>query len=182
MSKRFLGSGFSPFPPGTLVVACLLLMGCGVGPERRPEPEPGGEPALEWDFSFPAPDGDSHVEIEDAVPLHVLTCSPFSDPEIVREFSQWEGGEVARKSKFTEEQMVYAVKQLEAGIPIEELGRKYGVSTQTLYRWRNKYGGLAVSEVRRLKQLEEENRKLKQLVADLSLDKQILQDVVRKEL
>ena len=89
---------------------------------------------------------------------------------------------MARKSKFTEEQMVYAVKQLEAGIPIEELGRKYGVSTQTLYRWRNKYGGLAVSEVRRLKQLEEENRKLKQLEADLSLDKQILQDVVRKEL
>ncbi len=89
---------------------------------------------------------------------------------------------MARRSKFTEEQMVYAVKQLEAGIPIEELGRKYGVSQQTLYRWKNKYCGLSASEVRRLKQLEEENRKLKQLVADLSLDKQILQDVVRKKL
>ena len=70
---------------------------------------------------------------------------------------------------------------LELGIPIEELGRKYGVSVQTLYRWKNKYGGLSASEVRRLKQLEEENRKLKQLVADLSLDKQILQDVLRKK-
>ena len=87
-----------------------------------------------------------------------------------------------KKSKFTEEQIVYAVKQLDAGVPIAELGRKYGVSQQTLYRWRSKFGGLAPSELRRLKQLEEENRKLKQLVADLSLDKQILQEVVSKKL
>lgn len=87
-----------------------------------------------------------------------------------------------RKSKFTGEQMVYAVKQIEAGVPVAELSRKYGVSEKTLYAWRKRYGGLAPSELRRLKQLEEENRKLKSLVADLSLDKQILQDVLAKKL
>jgi putative transposase len=87
-----------------------------------------------------------------------------------------------RKSKFAAEQMVYAVKQIEAGVPVAELARKYGVSEKTLYAWRKRYGGLAPSELRRLKQLEEENRKLKSLVADLSLDKQILQDVLAKKL
>ena len=87
-----------------------------------------------------------------------------------------------RRSKFTGEQMVYAVKQIEAGVPVAELSRKYGVSEKTLYAWRKRYGGLAPSELRRLKQLEEENRKLKSLVADLSLDKQILQDVLAKKL
>ncbi len=87
-----------------------------------------------------------------------------------------------RKSRFTDQQIVYAVKQAEAGIPVAELSRKYGVSEKTLYAWRKKYGGLAPSELRRLKQLEQENRKLKGLVADLSLDKQILQDVLAKKL
>jgi putative transposase len=87
-----------------------------------------------------------------------------------------------RKSKFAAEQLVYAVKQIEAGVPVAELARKYGVSEKTLYAWRKRYGGLAPSELRRLKQLEEENRKLKSLVADLSLDKQILQDVLAKKL
>jgi putative transposase len=85
-----------------------------------------------------------------------------------------------KKSKFTEEQVVYALKQAEAGVPIKELCRKYGVSDATFYAWRKKYGGLGAEEMRRLKQLEDENRRLKGLVADLALDKQILQDVLSK--
>jgi putative transposase len=87
-----------------------------------------------------------------------------------------------RKSKFTEEQMVYALKQAELGVPVLDVCRKYGVSEQTFYRWRKKYGGLEAGELRRLKQLEDENRKLKQLVADLSLDKHVLQEVIAKKL
>jgi putative transposase len=87
-----------------------------------------------------------------------------------------------RKSKFTEEQIVYALKQAELGIAVLDVCRKYGVSEQTLYRWRKKYGGLEAGESRRLKQLEDENRKLKQLVAELSLDKHVLQDVIAKKL
>lgn len=82
-----------------------------------------------------------------------------------------------KKSKFTEEQVVDALKQAEAGVPIKELCRKYGGSEATFYAWRKKYGGLGAEDLRRLKQLEEENRRLKGLVADLALDKQILQDV-----
>lgn len=87
-----------------------------------------------------------------------------------------------RKSKFTEEQIVYALKQAELGVPVLDVCRKYGGSEQTFYRWRKKYGGLEAGELRRLKQLEDENRKLKQLVADLSLDKHVLQDVIAKQL
>jgi len=86
-----------------------------------------------------------------------------------------------RKSKFTEEQIAFALKQHEAGVPLKELCRKYGVSEQTFYRWKTKYAGMAPSELQRLKQLEAENRKLKQLVADLSLDKHMLQDVLAKK-
>ena len=86
-----------------------------------------------------------------------------------------------KKSKFSEEQVVYALKQAEAGVPIKELCRKYGVSDATFYTWRKKYGGLGAEEMRRLKQLEDENRRLKGLVADLALDKQILQDVLSKK-
>lgn len=85
-----------------------------------------------------------------------------------------------RKSKFTEEQIAFALRQAENGIKVEEVCRKLGVTEQTFYRWKKKYGGLGVSELRRLRQLEEENRQLKKLVADLSLDKQMLQDVLRK--
>lgn len=87
-----------------------------------------------------------------------------------------------KKSRFTEQEIIGAAKQIEAGIPVKELARKYGVSLKTLYAWRKKYAGLAPSELARLKQLEEENRKPKGLVADLSLDKQILQDVLAKKL
>ncbi|KVN35034.1 Hin recombinase [Burkholderia pyrrocinia] len=87
-----------------------------------------------------------------------------------------------KKSKFTEEQIAYALKHAELGTPVAEVCRKMGISDATFYNWRTKYGGLSPSELRRLKQLEEENAKLKRLVADLSLDKAILQDVLSKKL
>ena len=87
-----------------------------------------------------------------------------------------------KKSKFTEEQIAFALKQAESGTRVEEVCRKMGISQATFYAWRKKFGGLGVSELRRLRQLEEENRKLKLLVADLSLDKAMLQDVLTKKL
>ena len=87
-----------------------------------------------------------------------------------------------KKSKFTEEQIAYALKQAELGASVAEVCRKMGISDATFYNWRTKYGGLSPSELRRLKQLEEENAKLKRLVADLSLDKAMLQDVLSKKL
>ena len=86
-----------------------------------------------------------------------------------------------KKSKHTEEQIAFALKQAELGTPVEEVCRKMGISDATFYNWRKKFGGLGPSEVRRLKQLEEENAKLKRLVADLSLDKAMLQDVLAKK-
>jgi putative transposase len=85
------------------------------------------------------------------------------------------------KKNFTQEQIVYALRQAEAGMPVLEVCRKLGVTEQTFYRWKRKFAGLGVAEVRRLNQLEEENRKLKQLVADLTLDKHMLQEVLRKK-
>lgn len=87
-----------------------------------------------------------------------------------------------KKSRFSEEQVAFALRQAELGTPVEEITRKLGVSEQTFYRWKKRYAGLGVSELRRLRLLEEENRKLKQLVADLSLDKAMLQDVLSKKL
>lgn len=87
-----------------------------------------------------------------------------------------------KKSKFTEAQIVFAIKQSETGVGVAEVCRKMGISEATFYNWKKKYGGLGVSELRRLRQLEEENFKLKQIVADLSLDKQMLQDVLKKKL
>ena len=87
-----------------------------------------------------------------------------------------------KKSRFTEEQIAFALRQAEAGTPIVEVSRKMGVSEQTFFRWKKKYAGMGLAELRRLKQLEEENRKLKTLVADLSLDKQILQDALKGKL
>jgi putative transposase len=85
------------------------------------------------------------------------------------------------KKSFTQEQIVYALRQAEAGTPVLDVCRKLGVTEQTFYRWKRKFAGLGVAEVRRLNQLEEENRKLKQLVADLTLDKHMLQEVLRKK-
>jgi putative transposase len=87
-----------------------------------------------------------------------------------------------KKSKFTDQQIAFALKQAETGTPVKEVIRKLGITEQTFYRWRRKYGGLGPSELRRLKQLEEENRKLKTMVADLSLDKAMLQEVIEKKL
>ena len=85
-----------------------------------------------------------------------------------------------RKTKFTEEQIAFGLRQVETGIPVNEVIRKMGITEQTFYRWKKKYGGLGVGELRELKQLREENRQLKQMVADLSLDKQMLQAVLSK--
>ena len=87
-----------------------------------------------------------------------------------------------KRSKFTEQQIAFALKQAELGAPVEEVCRKMGISDATFYNWKKKYGGLGPSELKRLKQLEEENVKLKRLVADLSLDKTMLQDVLSKKL
>jgi len=87
-----------------------------------------------------------------------------------------------KKSKFTEEQIAFALRQEEAGTPVPEIILKLGVSEATFYRWKKRFGGMGVAELRRLRQLEEENRKLKQLVADLSLDKRMLQDILAKKL
>jgi len=86
-----------------------------------------------------------------------------------------------KKSKFTEEQIAFALRQAETGTRVAEVCRKMGISEQTYFRWKKKYAGLGVSELRRLRQLEEENRRLKRMVADLSLDKQMLQDVLSKK-
>lgn len=85
-----------------------------------------------------------------------------------------------KRSKFTESQISFALQQAEIGVKVEEGCRKMGISDATFYLWKKKYGGLGVCEMRKLKQLEEEKRKLKQIVADLSLDKQMLQDVLKK--
>lgn len=87
-----------------------------------------------------------------------------------------------KRSKFTEEQIAFALRQAESGTTVAEVCRKMGVSEATYYIWKKKYGGLGVSELRRLKQLEEENARLKRMVADLSLDKQMLQEVIQKKL
>ncbi len=87
-----------------------------------------------------------------------------------------------KKTKFTEEQIAFALKQAETGTSVQEVTRKLGISEQTFYNWKKKYGGLGPSELRKLKQLEEENHRLKRMVADLSLDKQMLQDVLSKKL
>lgn len=84
-----------------------------------------------------------------------------------------------KRKRYTEEQIAFALRQHESGTSVADIIRKMGVSEQTFYRWRKKFAGMGVAELRRLKQLEEENKKLKQLVADLSLDKKMLQDVVQ---
>ncbi len=87
-----------------------------------------------------------------------------------------------KKSKFMEEQIGFALRQAEFGISVDEVCRKMGISQATFFRWKQKYGGLGPSELRRLRQLEEENLKLKRLVAELSLDKAMLQEVAAKKL
>lgn len=86
-----------------------------------------------------------------------------------------------RKSRFTNEQIIAILKELEAGVAPKDACRKHGISEQTLYRWKAKFGGMEASDARRLRDLEDENRRLKQMVADLSLDNQALKDVLKKK-
>ncbi len=85
-----------------------------------------------------------------------------------------------RSKRHSEEQIIAVLKQAQAGVKTVEICRQHGISEQTFYRWKAKYGGLELSEAKKLRRLEEENRKLKQLVGELSLDKQALQDVLSK--
>ena len=87
-----------------------------------------------------------------------------------------------KKTKFTEAQIAFILKQADDGVSVAEVCRKAGISDATFYNWRKKYAGFMPSEMRRLRQLEEENAKLKRIVADLSLDKAMLQDVLSKKL
>ena len=87
-----------------------------------------------------------------------------------------------RKSKFSEHQIIGALKRAEQGVEVKDICRELGVSSATFYQWRSKYGGLEASDLKRLKDLEAENRRLKQMYADLSLDHRILKDIVEKKL
>ena len=84
-----------------------------------------------------------------------------------------------QRKRYKEPQIVFALQQAEAGTPVVEICRKMGIAEQTFYRWKKRYGDLGVSEIRRLKQLEDENQRLKRVVADLTLDKAMLQDVLK---
>jgi len=87
-----------------------------------------------------------------------------------------------KRSRYSQEQIAFAMRQAESGTSVGEVCRKMGISENTFYRWKRKFAGMGVVELRRLKILEDENRRLKQLVADLALDKEMLQDVLRKKL
>lgn len=86
-----------------------------------------------------------------------------------------------KKTRYTEEQIAFALKQAETGTRVEEVCRKMGISEATFYNWKKKFAGLGVTEMRRLRQLEDENLRLKKLVADLSLDKEMLQEVLKQK-
>jgi len=86
-----------------------------------------------------------------------------------------------KKSRFSDEQVAYALRQAEAGTPVADIVRKLGVSEATFYAWKKKFGAMGTAEIRELRQLREENGKLKRLVADLSLDKTMLQEVISKK-
>lgn len=87
-----------------------------------------------------------------------------------------------KKSRFTEEQIAYALRMSQGGTPVIDVCRQIGISEATFYVWKKKFGDMGVSELRRQRQLEDENARLRRIVADLTLDKQILQEVVRKKL
>jgi putative transposase len=85
-----------------------------------------------------------------------------------------------KRKRFSETQIIGVLNEAESGVPVKELVRKHGISEQTYYRWKSKYGGMDVSDAKRLKELETENNRLKRMVADLMLDNQILKDVNSK--
>ena len=86
-----------------------------------------------------------------------------------------------KKSKFTESQIIKIINEADAGVPVPDVCRQHGISTSTFYKWRAKYSGLDASQLKRLRELEDENRRLKQMYAELSLDHEILKDVVAKK-
>jgi putative transposase len=110
-------------------------------------------------------------------PAH-MTCSPEPEPVImsVPEKEDW-----MRKSRFTDEQIVSILRQGDAGAPIAELCRKHEITSTTYYRWERKYGGMEVSEAKRLRKIEEDNRRLKRLVADQAVNIQVLNELLGKE-
>jgi putative transposase len=87
-----------------------------------------------------------------------------------------------KRSKFSESQIVTILKEAEAGVGLDELIRQHGFSKATFYKWKAKYSGMSISELKRLKELEEENRRLKQMYADLSLEHDVLKDIIEKKL
>lgn len=87
-----------------------------------------------------------------------------------------------QKSRFTEEKIIKILKEAEAGKRVIDICREHGISDATFYKWRSKYGGMDVSDAKRLKQLEEENRRLKKLLAETMMDKQVLQEMLEKKL
>lgn len=86
-----------------------------------------------------------------------------------------------KRHRYTEEQIIGILKEAEAGVPLQELVRKHGISSASFYAWRKKYGGMEVSDAKKLRALEDENRRLKKLVADLSLDNQMLKELSQKK-
>lgn len=107
-----------------------------------------------------------------------MTCTPEAGPESVRISRQEER---RKKGRFSEEQIIGILKRHEGGQRLADLAREHGISEATIYTWKGKYGGMEVSEAQRLKSLEDENRRLKHLVADLSLDKEVLEAVISKD-
>ena len=87
-----------------------------------------------------------------------------------------------KRKRYTEQQIIKILKEAEAGVSVTELSRQYGLSQSAFYKWKAKYSGMEVSQLHRLKELEEENRKLKQMYADLSLEHKVLKDIVEKKL
>ena len=87
-----------------------------------------------------------------------------------------------KKTKFSESQIVQILKEAEAGVSLDELSRQHGFSKTSFYKWKTKYSGMSVSELKRLKELEEENRRLKQMYANLSLEHEVLKDIIEKKL
>ena len=145
--------------------------------------------ALRWTSSSTGLPPGTGTALRAPSSINCLTCFPVSGSIIAGKF-QFSGcviraagqGRTMKRSKFTEAQIAFILRQAEEGTTVGEVCRKAGISEATYYNWRKKYAGLTPSEMKRLRQLEEENTNLKKIVADLSLDKAMLQDVIRRKL